>query len=326
MIPTYVLVECRSKPVYRLPLILSSPAWKQRLATFCQDLVDAFIYDEEFMEVFLRSPAGISVHHDYIGGLLQHTTGVMSLAIFASLLYPETLNRDILVTGALIHDIGKCQELSGGVRWGYSREGRYLGHISIGVTLIEERIARLPHFPPELALSLKHMVLSHHGELEYGSPVKPATPEALVLHHLDGLDAKLNHILRTIEKAGTNPEKRAYSRILGTDVQREGYASVIDEMARRVPYELPWEYDPMDAYLHQLGLVRFIEQIKWVTVERVLRCPACSADNSLYKIMKDPDCVLFEMKTRCQVCQQWGYPLRVNHFPRRNGGKDEDAK
>jgi 3'-5' exoribonuclease len=292
----------------------------------CQDVVDAFIYDEKFMETFLRAPAAVSVHHDYIGGLLQHTTGVMTLAIFASLLYPETLNRDILITGAFLHDLGKCLELSGGVRREYTREGRFLGHISLGVTLIEERIARLPHFPPELALSLKHMILAHHGELEFGSPVKPATPEAALLHHLDGLDAKLNHILRVIEKAGDNPERRPYSRILGTDVQRESYLSQIDESARRAPYELPWEYDPMAMYLQQLGMARLYEQIGWVRIERFLLCPTCGAENSLYKTMKSSDSVEFEMKTKCGVCQKWGYPLRMNRFPRRNGGKGEDAE
>lgn len=291
----------------------------------CQDIVDSFIYDETFMEIFLRVPAGVSIHHNYIGGLLEHTTNVMSMAIFASLLYPERLNQDILITGAFLHDVGKCRELGGGIKREYTREGRFIGHISLGVSLIEERLARLPHFPSELAVSLKHMVLSHHGELEFGSPVRPATPEALMLHYLDGLDAKLNHILRIIEKAGET-DKRPYSRALGTSVQREDYVSQIQERTIRAPYEMPWEYDPMYMYLRLLARARLLEQMRWVTLERGLCCPSCGKIYSFYKTMKSHDRVRLEMTTRCEACGKWGDAMIVNRLPHRKNGNGDNAE
>ncbi|MDD5087303.1 MAG: HD domain-containing protein [bacterium] len=147
------------------------------------------VFAEEFRRVFLETPGGKMWHHATLGGLAEHTLSLARLADAMAEHYPN-LNRDLLVTGALLHDVGKAIELSADVGFDYTIEGRLLGHIVQGTMLVEKTIASLPDFPEETRRQVLHLILSHQGNGEMGSPVKPMTLEALVLHYLDELDSK----------------------------------------------------------------------------------------------------------------------------------------
>jgi len=162
-------------------------------------LLENVFADEEFRARFLRSPAARVWHHSYIGGLAQHVRDMASIAMRAAEVYPEA-DRDLLLSGVLLHDLGKVYELEVTNRIDYSDNGRLIGHIVLGVELIDERIRAIEGFPPELALRLKHMILSHHGALEHGSPVVPMTIEAILLHYIDNLDAQARGTLQVLDK------------------------------------------------------------------------------------------------------------------------------
>jgi 3'-5' exoribonuclease len=164
-----------------------------------RDLINSFLSDHNFSEKFKESPAAKNFHHGYIGGLLEHTLSVCRLARHVIEQYPE-LDGDLLVTGAFLHDIGKIREFSYGRTIDYSDEGRLMGHLVLGVSMLEEKLAGLKKIPAETALCLKHMILSHHGEYEFGSPKRPKFLEAFVLHLIDDLDAKMNGIARFMTK------------------------------------------------------------------------------------------------------------------------------
>ena len=156
-----------------------------------QALLQAFFDDADFCTKFCTAPAAVSYHHPYLGGLLEHTSSVlrMGLAILGD--RPE-LDRDIFVAGSILHDIGKIEEFNYERAFSYSDRGKLLGHLVIGADMIRERAKAIPEFPPETLDLLLHLVLSHHGEYEYGSPRLPMTVEAMAVHHLDNLDAKIN--------------------------------------------------------------------------------------------------------------------------------------
>jgi 3'-5' exoribonuclease len=166
---------------------------------------------------FAKAPAAKSMHHAFLGGLLEHSLSIAVLADRACAHYTE-LNRDLVLAGVFLHDLGKTAELTYARSFGYSDEGNLIGHISMEAQWIQRAIEALPGFPEALRLHLLHIVLSHHGRLEYGSPVLPKTPEALVVHMLDDLDGKLEVIFRTIrEDAGEGawtPYQRALDRTL----------------------------------------------------------------------------------------------------------------
>lgn len=164
-----------------------------------RDLINSFLTDHEFSEKFRESPAAKNFHHGYIGGLLEHTLSVCRLARNVYQQYPE-LDGDLLMTGAFLHDIGKIREFTYGRTIDYSDEGRLLGHLVLGVSMLEEKLADFKKFPAETALCLKHMILSHHGEYDFGSPKRPKFLEAFVLHLIDDLDAKMNGIARFMSK------------------------------------------------------------------------------------------------------------------------------
>lgn len=158
--------------------------------------------DAQFMERFRMCPASQTHHHACIGGLLEHTVGVAALCRSAASWYPH-VDADLLITGALLHDIGKVEELSFGTGIEYTDEGRMLGHVIIGQRRVQAAIDSLGDVVPhDLATRLSHMLLSHHGELEWGSPKRPCTLEALVLHHVDNLDAKTAGFLEASAAAG----------------------------------------------------------------------------------------------------------------------------
>jgi 3'-5' exoribonuclease len=162
--------------------------------------------DDNFIQGFKNSPAGKLWHHNYMGGLLEHTLSVSEICISLSNQYP-IVNRDILITGAVLHDIGKISELTTDGFVDYSTEGRLLGHMAIAFEYIAEKISHIQDFPDELRNRILHCILSHHGQKEKGSPVAPMTMEAFLLHYADEIDSTINSFMR-IEKKEKEPDKK----------------------------------------------------------------------------------------------------------------------
>lgn len=188
-----------------------------------QALCLAFASDEEFMARFRRAPAAKLVHHAYLGGLLEHTLEVAALSVALAEQFPTSLDRDLLLTGALLHDVGKVHELSFEHGFDYTDEGQLVGHLVIGARMVAERSAGLAGLSPDRRMLVEHLILSHHGQHEWGSPKLPATREALVLHHADDLSAKLNHIDRFLEVEGGNDQDghwTSYNRFLERSLYR----------------------------------------------------------------------------------------------------------
>lgn len=190
------------------------PVSKRPIAEMYQELLDItatvknpylhklleafFVEDEAFVKAFQKSSAAKTVHHGFIGGLLQHSLGVAKLCNYYAEMYP-ILNRDLLITAALFHDIGKTKELSAFPENDYTDMGQFLGHIVMGSEMISEKIRKIPDFPQMLEMELKHCILSHHGEYEYGSPKKPAIIEAVALNFADDTDAKMETFTEILE-------------------------------------------------------------------------------------------------------------------------------
>jgi 3'-5' exoribonuclease len=162
-------------------------------------LLEAIFADSTIAHKFKRAPAAKSIHHAYLGGLLEHVLSVCGLSRMMARHY-RRLDEDLLMAGAILHDLGKIDELTYERGFGYSSDGQLLGHISLGLRLIAEKLAHLPPFPPRLRTLLEHMILSHHGKLEFGSPKIPLFPEALMLHYLDDLDSKMECMRATVEQ------------------------------------------------------------------------------------------------------------------------------
>ena len=178
-----------------------------------------YVEDKEFVKRFCFHSAAKSVHHGFVGGLLEHTLSVMKLCDYFASAYPM-LNRDLLLTAGLFHDIGKVKELSAFPENDYTDDGQLLGHIIIGTEMVSERIRQIPGFPEKLAAELKHCILAHHGELEYGSPKKPALLEALALNFADNTDAKMETMIEVLKGAGENCGWLGYNRFLETNVRK----------------------------------------------------------------------------------------------------------
>jgi len=158
------------------------------------------------------APAAKAMHHAYLGGLLEHTLSLLRLCEAAASHYPE-VDRDLLLTGVLLHDLGKVDELSARSGFDYTDAGRLIGHIALVLERVWEATAGLPDFPREKALLLEHLLLSHHGREEFGSPVKPMTLEALLLHMLDDLDAKVQAFRGCLEEAGDSAWSAFHRRL-----------------------------------------------------------------------------------------------------------------
>jgi 3'-5' exoribonuclease len=172
-------------------------------------LLNAFFDDPAFMGLFRTAPAAKGMHHVYLGGLLEHSLAVAKLVDRVVSLYPG-INRDLLIAGALLHDVGKVRELQYLRSFDYSDEGKLLGHITIGIEMVQEKIAAIGGITPELAMLLKHMLLSHHGQYEFGSPKRPKTVEATILNYLDDLDSKINGIRTHIRKEADSQSRWTY--------------------------------------------------------------------------------------------------------------------
>lgn len=181
-----------------------------------------FVDDKDFAKRFKFHSAAKSVHHGFVGGLLEHTLSVAKHCSYFASVYP-ILNRNLLVTAGIFHDIGKLEELSTFPENDYTDAGQLLGHIMIGTEMIGERIRTIPGFPTGLANELKHCILAHHGELEYGSPKKPALAEALALTFADNVDAKLESVREIFANVPENNlEWQGYNRLLESNIRRSG--------------------------------------------------------------------------------------------------------
>ena len=188
-----------------------------------QVLTKLFIDNTEFAEAFKKHSAAKSVHHGFIGGLLQHTLGVTKMCEYFAQNY-EILDHDLLITAAMFHDIGKLYELSDFPTNEYTDEGQLLGHIFLGAELIGKWSSQIPGFPPVLATELRHCILAHHGELEYGSPKKPALAEAMALNFADNIDARMETMTELFDKADPTMEWLGFNRIVDSNVrQSSGY-------------------------------------------------------------------------------------------------------
>jgi len=183
-----------------------------------KSLLEAFFQDETIVEGFKHAPAAKGFHHVYVGGLLEHTLSVLRLLDRVADHY-DFVDRDLLMAGGILHDIGKTRELSCGPVIEYTDIGRLVGHIVIGVEMLDAKIAVLDDFPEQLAMELRHIILSHHGILEYGSPKRPKTLEALIIHFIDDMDAKVNAFQGFIEntaddESGWTPFHRLFERFI----------------------------------------------------------------------------------------------------------------
>ena len=177
-----------------------------------------FVKNEKFIKVFKGHSAAKSVHHGFAGGLLEHTLSIVKMCAYYVSAYP-LLSKDLLFTAAIFHDIGKVKELSSFPENDYTDDGQLLGHIVMGVEMISDGVRTIEGFPAKLASELKHCVIAHHGELEYGSPKKPALPEAVALHYADATDAKMQTLAEIFkDKDGT--EWLGFNRILDSNVRK----------------------------------------------------------------------------------------------------------
>ncbi len=172
-------------------------------------LAETYFIDDEFMRGFTKAPAGIKVHHAYLGGLLEHVVTMLDIADKILPLYPD-INRDLVLMGVFLHDTGKIRELSYARAFAYTDEGQLLGHLAIGLEMLADKAKQVPDltgepFPAETLLRLKHLILSHHGEAQFGSPKVPMTPEAVALHTIDLMDSRIFIALREIDEDKKNP-------------------------------------------------------------------------------------------------------------------------
>ena len=214
-------------------------------------LAESFFNDAGLLRAFATAPAAKSMHHAYIGGLLEHSLAIAALVDLMAPRYPA-LNRDLMILGALLHDIGKIGELSYVRSFDYTDEGKLIGHIVMGVEMIDERIRTLPDFPRRTAMLVKHLILSHHGQYDYGSPKRPKTLEAIVLNFLDDLDSKINGVTAHIEREAESPSDwtshhRLYDRYFykGVKTSAATAPSPVVPPAQVTPATAPAEKKPL---------------------------------------------------------------------------------
>jgi len=190
-----------------------------------QRLLQHFFEDPSFRQAFRSAPAARRIHHAYLGGLLEHTFEILSLAAMLLDLYPE-IDRDLLTAGILLHDIGKLREFEWELDFEYTDEGRLLGHVVPGAEMAADAAKQIEGFPAGLVIQLQHLILSHHGRYEWGSPRRPKTLEAIALHHLENLDGQVNRFLSLMQKARLAGQKwTSFDHLLG----RSLYAGMDDD-------------------------------------------------------------------------------------------------
>ncbi len=208
-------------------------------------LMESFFNDAAFVAQYQKAPAAKAMHHVYLGGLLEHSLAVAHLADDVCRRYPN-VDRDLLISGALLHDVGKVAELLFDRSFDYSDEGKLLGHIVIGVEMVEEKIRTLGAFPRMKATLLKHLLLSHHGQYDYGSPKRPKTLEAVILNFIDDMDSKINGVQAHIDKEAHNDSRwtgyhRLYDRYFfkGEKPAVGEESAYGDEIASPAPVAVP---------------------------------------------------------------------------------------
>ena len=193
---------------------------KQVENPYLQKLIHMYYVDNpSFVEAFKKHSAAKTVHHSFVGGLLEHTLGVVKLCVFYTQQYPY-LNKDLLLTAALFHDIGKLKEISNFPENDYTDDGQLLGHIVMGSELVGFGCRHIKDFPKRLMSELQHCILAHHGELEFGSPKKPALAEAMALNYADNTDAKLETMREVLKSAGDNPDWLGFNRLFESNLRR----------------------------------------------------------------------------------------------------------
>ena len=178
-----------------------------------------YVKDEAFVKLFCGHTAAKTVHHSFAGGLLEHTLSIARLCEYLAGAYP-ILNRDLLISAALFHDIGKTKELSALPENDYTDDGQLLGHIVMGVEMISEAVRSIEGFPQALASQLKHCVIAHHGELEFGSPKKPAIAEAVALHYADATDAKLQSLTEIFKGNNVSGDWIGFNRLFDSNLRK----------------------------------------------------------------------------------------------------------
>jgi 3'-5' exoribonuclease len=200
---------------------------------FLRELLLALFGDRKLMQAFKKAPAAKMMHHAYVGGLLEHTLGVARLADSVSTLYPN-LDRSLLMAGALLHDFGKLKEFSfESFPFDYTDRGRLVGHMVLGIEMIQEKIRGIVGFPEDLADRLKHLILSHHGRHEFGSPSLPMIQEAFALNFLDELDSKINYLDRLAGQArGEGYQWTEFQRNLERFLLVKGHPADADALTR----------------------------------------------------------------------------------------------
>ena len=193
---------------------------KQVENPYLQKLIQMYFTDNaSFIEAFKAHSAAKTVHHSFVGGLLEHTLGVVKLCSFYVQHYPF-LQKDLLFTAALFHDVGKLKEISNFPENDYTDDGQLLGHIVMGCELVGFGCRHIKNFPKKLMSELQHCILAHHGELEFGSPKKPALPEALALNLADNTDAKLETMKEILKSAGSNNDWLGYNRLFESNLRK----------------------------------------------------------------------------------------------------------
>lgn len=194
---------------------------------YLKQLLESFFKDPEFEKIFKRAPAAKSIHHSYLGGLVEHTSNCLRLAVTLCEIYPQ-LDRDLLLAGVMVHDVGKTVELGFDQKLDYTDRGRLIGHIVLGQNMVLDNIRKIPDFPEHLEMELLHLIISHHGENATGSPKRPQMAEACALHFLENLDAQTKRFIQIIEES---PHKKkddgwtGYNRLL----ERHIYCKPVDE-------------------------------------------------------------------------------------------------
>src|SRR5438132_10135845 len=182
---------------------------------YLKALIQAFMMDSEIADAYRSAPAAKALHHAYIGGLLDHVVSLFQSCDLVCRNYPQ-INRDLLLAGAFLHDIGKIHELTYNRAFSYTTRGQLLGHLIIELEMLQSKVQLVPNFPPELKTLLEHLIISHHGQYEFGSPKLPMFPEALMLHYLDDLDSKMESMRAHFDReAGQENPWTGYNSSLG---------------------------------------------------------------------------------------------------------------
>lgn len=198
--------------------------YAERIKTpYLKAFIDMFFSEDKIVDRFKKSPAAKAVHHAYINGLLEHTLSVSKLAVLIGDYYGDKVNTEHLLLGALFHDMGKIEELDSKLGFDYTDGGKLLGHLIQGILLFRKYADKVDGFPETVKDLICHMIASHHGFLEFGSPKKPKTVEALILHHIDDMDAKINTFHSIFNKDEVTEGWSGYDRLLERQIFRHGY-------------------------------------------------------------------------------------------------------